>query len=161
MLANVTHEWNQGTLLLKKMLADINGDTICEQPTNLPNHPLWTIGHLALVRAHISKMGPKPVAFPEAWAPLFGRGSTPTNDKSFYPAMNAILASFDEAHAGAVETLESLSPEQLAGPHSMANFKASHPTLGDLLVRLTIAHDGLHAGQLSDWRRAMKLPRVI
>ena len=161
MLANMIHAWNRGADLLRKMVSDISDDKVCEQPVNLPNHPLWQIGHLANVRAHLSKMGPNPVVFPAAWEPLFTRGSTPLGDRAVYPAMSMVMATFDTAHAAAVEALKSLTPEKLAGPHSLEGFKESHPALGDLLMVLTLLHDGMHAGQISDWRRAMKLPRVM
>src|SRR5262249_51293867 len=44
------------------------------------NHPLWVIGHLAVVEGSVPQIlfgEPNPV---EHWRPLFGQGSTPTTD---------------------------------------------------------------------------------
>src|SRR6266481_4464278 len=57
-------------------------------------HPLWVLGHLALVEGSIPailKGEPNPVA---GWQPLFGEHSEPTGDASAYPAFAEIRATY-------------------------------------------------------------------
>ena len=58
-------------------------DAALVQPTPRGgNHPLWIVGHLALVEGMVPEVlfgEPNPV---EHWKPLFDRGTTPTTDAS-------------------------------------------------------------------------------
>lgn len=148
--------------LLRRMLADIPEADMCKQPPGLPNHPTWLVGHLAFVRFAMAKqMGHPPSDFPDSWAKLFGRNSTPVDDASQYPPKEELWGTFERAHEHALRVASELSSEQLAGTHAIETLRPAFPTLGDLLVQMLTSHDGLHVGQLSDWRRANGLPRMI
>lgn len=148
--------------LLHKMLDGVDDDCMCEQPESLCNHPAWIVGHLAYVRfAILRQQGSIDAALPEEWLPLFGRNSTPESDRAKYPSKADLVGAYDRLQAATVKLLEELTPAELAGPHKIESFRATFPTLQDLLVQMLAAHDGLHAGQLIDWRRARGLPRIM
>ena len=117
---------------------------------------------MAYVRfAMIKQMG-TPAEFPEAWMPLFGRNSTPTDEAEKYPSKVESVG-----HLCPLATNDDYPRD---GTHSRATGWATRggifqesplPTLGDLLLQMLIAHDGLHVGQLSDWRRAMGYSRLM
>jgi hypothetical protein len=148
--------------LLERMLADISADQFCQQPPGLPNHPAWLVGHLAFVRvAMLKQLGDTPTEFPEAWLPLFGRNSTPNDELANYPSKTELWDVFSRLQQMAITRVMALTPEQLEQPHGIETFKKSLPTLGDLILQMLVAHDGLHVGQLSDWRRALGYPRLM
>lgn len=162
MLASLSRVTAFNIKLLERMIGDIPADQMCQQPPGLPNHPAWTLGHLALVRfGMIKQMGGETSDFPEQWIALFGRGSTPCADVEQYPAKDELWSAVVRLHETTMKCLETLSPEQLERPHSIESLKEPFPTLGDLLVQMLTSHDGLHVGQLSDWRRALGYPRLM
>src|SRR5712672_3258034 len=68
-------------------------DEMSDAPTTFPTpnggcHPLWVIGHLALVEGSMPGVlfgEPNPVAH---WQPLFGQESQPVNDRAAYPNLD-------------------------------------------------------------------------
>lgn len=150
------------TNLLERMIGDIPAEQMCEQPPGLPNHPAWTLGHLAFVRfAILKQLGVESSEFPEEWIPLFGRGSTPCSEHAKYPTKDELWQTFMRLQQAVLERVKSLTPEELAQPHSIASLQVPLPTMGDLLLQMLTAHDGLHVGQLSDWRRTLGYPRLM
>jgi hypothetical protein len=148
--------------LLERMLADIPATEMCRQTTGLPNHPTWLVGHLAFVRfMMIKQTGGDTSDFPESWMALFGRNSTPSGALEEYPPKGELWNAFTRLHEAAMNRVTSLTPEQLAAPHAIVSLKEPFPTLGDLLLQMLTAHDGLHIGQLSDWRRTLGYPRLM
>jgi hypothetical protein len=162
MLTSLSRVSSFNVNLLERMIVDIPAERMCVQPSGLPNHPTWLVGHLSYVRfALIKQMEIAPAEFPEAWLPLFGRNSTPTEEVEKYPGKAELWDAFARLQQMTISRVTALTPEQLAGPHGVESFKESLPTLGDLLLQMLTAHDGLHVGQLSDWRRAMGYPRLM
>jgi hypothetical protein len=148
--------------LLERMIGDIPADQMCQQPTGLPNHPSWILGHLAFVRfVLLQQLGHASNEFPEVWMPLFGRGSIPTEELEKYPTKEELWSAFFKLQAEAKPIVLSLTPEQLAQEHTIETLKKPFPTIGDLLLQMLTAHDGLHIGQLSDWRRVLGYPRLM
>ncbi len=52
-------------------------------------------------------------------------------------------------------------PEKMKEQHTIEPLKGVFATLGHLVVGGLIMHEGLHLGQLTDWRRAHGLPRLM
>jgi len=148
-------EGNAG--LLRAMLAEATD--LAAQPANVPNHAAWITGHLTLVRASLANLLGQP-ADPVDMR-KYGPGSSPTPHAADYPTKTELLAAFNKAHAALVSALKTTKPETLAAQNPIEQLRAAAPTIGDLVVMMTASHDGLHLGQLSVWRRAMGLNRVI
>jgi hypothetical protein len=144
---------------LKYATAEIPAEAFTKQHTHLPNHPAWTVGHLTFVRAAIPlQLGqPGPVQPDNRYGP----GSQPTSDASAYPTKEKLLADFDAAEAHLQKLIASLTPEQLEMPTPHEGLRKSFPLVKDLLLNMLSFHDGMHLGQLVDWRRAQGLPRLI
>lgn len=49
----------------------------------------------------------------------------------------------------------------LEGPTPNEDFRQIMPTLGNALVFILWAHEAVHVGQLTSWRKAMGLPPVM
>src|SRR5580765_376834 len=146
---------------LHRLTDDIPAAKFCFQPVNLPNHPAWQVGHLTMVRSGAARMLGRPTDISDQWIEPFKRGSTPVADPSQYPTKEELLATFDRAQAHLAGVLQETDFATLDRPHSLEFMLKAHPTLRQLLTNMLTTHDGLHFGQLSDWRRANGLPRVI
>ncbi len=156
------------TLLLRyvKGFDDTNGT---KQFEHLPNHALWTIGHVALTMYRVAeKLDGSP---PPASVFLDGHvgdavrfacesvafGSRPKPDASIYPSFERaceILRDSVERLAGAFAASSDATLEkQVTWGTTMV---AAHT----LAARICF-HNGTHAGQLADLRRAMKMGSIF
>ena len=119
------------------------------------NHPLWILGHLALVEGsipHILFGEPNPV---ERWRPLFDQGTQPTTDASAYPPFEEVLSTYRDLRAKNLARLESIGEAGLdSAPASIPpGFEDEMSTKGHTLLVIAL-HQMVHVGQLTDVRRA-------
>jgi hypothetical protein len=137
-------------------------DSPLVQPTSRGgNHPLWTVGHIAVVEGdvrHILFGEPNPV---EHWKPLFGQGSKPTADAVAYPPYDEILATYRDLRAKNLTRLEEIGEAGLdRAPAAIPpGFENEMSTMGHTLLVIAL-HQMSHVGQLTVARRASgKEPR--
>lgn len=137
-------------------------DALLTQPTARGgNHPLWVIGHIAVVEgtfAHFLFGQPNPVG---SWDPLFARGTEPTTDASAYPPFDEILATYRSLRAKSLARLDEIDDAWLDQPSDSLPPGFSDPSLsrGQILLILAL-HQANHLGQIADARRASgKSPR--
>ena len=148
--------------MLARFVADIPDDKMCVQFPNLPNHAAWTLGHLTQSRINISNMIGKPAELPAPdWSARFGRGSAPVSDPAAYPAKGEMLVILQKTHDHLIGALATIDPALLNVPHDRAFFLPLFPTKAHLVATVLTTHDGIHIGQLADFRRALGLPTVI
>ena len=144
-----TDEWVSGA-------AEDLRDAPLVQPTSRGgNHPLWIVGHLAVVEGsvrHILFGEPNPV---EHWKPLFGQGSTPTTDAGAYPPFDEVLATYRDLRAKNLARLEEIGDDGLdRAPVAIPpGFEEEMSTMGHTLLVIAL-HQMSHVGQLADARRA-------
>ena len=165
-LASLVRESAPLTLRFFEGFDDRNG---LEQPPHLPNHARWSLGHLAFTMARLAeRLGAPPpdasdfVPGDRGDARAFGIesmafGSTPTPDDDRYPGMGRATEIFDHAIERLASTVEGLDDEHLQREHPWG--AASMPAW-KLVIRVAL-HNGTHAGQMTDTRRALDLGRVI
>jgi DinB superfamily len=137
-------------------LADDMRDAPLMRPTSGGgNHPLWLLGHLAVVEGAIPQIAfgePNPVG---QWEKLFGQGTTPSDDAAAYPPYEEVLGTYRDLRRKNVARLEELGEAGLdAAPVAVPpGFEDEMRTVGQ--TYLTIAmHQMIHYGQLADARRA-------
>ena len=136
-------------------------DEMSDAPTTFPTpkggcHPLWVLGHLALVEGSIPAVlfgEPNPVA---EWQPLFGDKSQPVNDRAAYPPFADVRAKYVQLRESNVKLLQSLSEADLdketkAPPKGLEHHFA---TYGRSFLTLAL-HQMLHRANVTDARRAM------
>jgi len=154
----------------KTIHMDLDGftdDTRTAQTPDLPNHPAWTLGHLALtlnrVAEHIDKQ-PLPESdflTGDGFAGTRDRfdtesvchGSTPSPSPEHYPTLDRAITIFDAATARLQRALETATDKDLANE---VPWGSRTMPLADLASRM-LFHNGSHAGQLLDLRRALKM----
>lgn len=161
---------NSGTLL-KRYLAGFDDSNRCFQTLDLPNHPAWTLGHLAItmVRAQEKLGGPGPD--PDRFVTGDGTrgdaqkfdtesvsfGSTPVADPAKYPTFDRCVEIFDRACEDLARTIRSTPDDKLAG---MVQWGSAQIPGYAAALRM-VFHNGTHTGQLADLRRALRLKSVF
>lgn len=159
-LEMITWQSQMSTTLIRKLVDDIPPEKFFQQPTNLPNHPGWQIAHLTFVRATMCNIlgSPAPVSM-ETLQP-FAPGSAPSTDPALCRDKAHWLAMFDQVHAHFSSLIPKLTEEQLRQPPP-ERFRSRFPQVRHVLATMASTHDGWHIGQLTDWRRAMGLAKVM
>ena len=144
--------------LFLRYVAGFDDTNATRQGPGLPNHLIWTLGHLSLYLHRAAELlldreiemewDPEPFSF----------GSEPVDDPDQYPTLAAMLGHFRtslDALADAVREIgsEGLDREVKWGPMGMISGL-------DLVLRM-VFHNGTHCGQIVDLRRGLGLGRVL
>jgi hypothetical protein len=159
-LAPLLHTWNLNLGYAKRLVADISDERMAFQPAAHMNHAAWVLGHLACTADMLGAMiGVQPVCPPE-WVAHFDWNSSPSGDASLYPAKAVLLKALEDAHAGIAAALPSVSETRWSEPTPIEAVRGFLPTLGDSFVFVMAAHENMHLGQVSAWRRVQGLGRV-
>jgi len=154
-----------------RFLAGFDDSNRTTQSTNLPNHAVWCMGHLALTMNRFAeRFDGKPL--PRAdYITADGTGgnsqqfdtesvclgSKPTDNPAIYPTLARGQQVFEDAIDRIGNALDSMSQDQLneEQPWGAGRFKVA-----ELAARI-IFHNGAHAGQLADLRRSLGMKGVI
>ena len=158
------------TLRFLAGVTDANGTV---QKPGLPNHIIWILGHLAITMHRLAEHidgGPLPTADFLYGGSLDGGGDTarfasesvafaskPNPDPSHYPSIDRATQIFENAVDRLATALRNASEETLDAPVTWG--RAIFP-VWQLAFRM-IFHNGTHAGQITDLRRALNLGPVI
>jgi hypothetical protein len=92
--------------------------------------------------------------------PLGGRRSSPSSDASKYPSKSVLLKALEDAHAGVAAALAGVPESRWTESTPIEEVRGFLPTLGDCFVFVMAAHENMHLGQLSAWRRVQGMGRV-
>lgn len=162
--------------LIERFLPGFDDSNRAAQAPGLPNHVIWSLGHLSLYHHRAAEKledrEPGPLPGPDF---VVGDGaagdasrfdtegvcfaSTPSPEASLYPTLARGL----EIHAAAVARLagavRGLDEAGCARPITWG--AAAVPTSAVMLATRMIHHTGTHAGQIIDLRRALAMPRII
>ena len=141
------------------------------QAENLPNHVAWCLGHCALT---MNRAGERfdGNSLPESDF-VMGDGtkgerdrfdtetvcfdSTPQADPENYPTLERATVIFEAACDRFAQAVRNTSDAKL---DEMIPFHGSELPFYTLIMRVCF-HNGSHAGQIMDLRRALSMPRVI
>jgi hypothetical protein len=159
--------------LLTRYLAGFTDHTRTTQATNLPNHVAWTLGHCAIAMHRLANRLTGEPAYPDAdfvpgdaldpehpghatgrySVPSVVYGSTPIDRPSLYPSLARGVQAFDNARARLVSIVARFSDHDL---DRQVPWQTGAMTAADLVARLAF-HNGVHAGQITDLRRALRM----
>jgi uncharacterized damage-inducible protein DinB len=135
-------------------------DEMSDASTTFPTlnggcHPLWVLGHLALIEGSIPEIlfGEKNPL--EQWQQYFGTGTEPVADTGKYPPLSEVREKYIQLRERNLKLLESLSEEDLDKPTSTPPKGLEHEfgTYGQSFMTLAL-HQTLHRGHVTDARRA-------
>ncbi|HEY3738779.1 MAG TPA: DinB family protein [Bryobacteraceae bacterium] len=136
-------------------------EKISDQPTAFPTpnggcHPLWVVGHLAMVESIIPHVlyGETP-QIPD-WQSLFGQDTQPVADAAAYPPFAEVKAKYRELRERNLKLLDSLSDADLDRPskNPPAGREREFATFGSSFLTLSV-HQLLHRGNVTDSLRAI------
>ncbi len=162
--------------MIDRFLPGFDESNRAAQAPGMPNHVIWSLGHLALYHRRSAERirGVEPGPLPErdfvsgdggsgddsrfdTESVCFG--SAPSPDAGLFPSLARGL----EIHAGAAASLadavRSLDDESCVRQITWG--AAAVPTTALVLATRMIHHTGTHVGQILDLRRALGLPRLI
>jgi hypothetical protein len=143
---------------INKFFGGIPDDKLTAQAPGLPNHALWTQGHLACTAAWaLSLITGEKDAVPEHYNGLFGMNSSPADDPGRYPPAVEVRGYFDSTFDKLVAAASKLNDAALDQPVEAGGFAKDK---GELLTRCAW-HEGWHLGQIADLRRALGLPPAM
>ncbi|MAT81403.1 MAG: hypothetical protein CMJ29_07125 [Phycisphaerae bacterium] len=157
--------------LFTRFLEGFDEASRARQAPDLPNHPIWLLGHCGFSMNRVAaEFDGAPIAG-DYYIEGDGSSGTPAlfditsirirsiphDDPNLYPSLETGRACFHDAierlaNAAANSTRDWLQQE--------IDMHGTLLTRGDQVIRLCF-HNGYHAGQLGDLRRAIGLPRVI
>ena len=138
-------------------------DEMSGAPTTFPTpngscHPLWVLGHLALVEGSIPAIltgEPNPAA---AWQKYFGQNTEPVDDPGAYPPFAEVRAAYVRLREQNLALLASLSESHLDKPAVAPppGLERHFATYGASFLTLAL-HQMLHRGHVTDARRAARV----
>ena len=140
----------------ESLTADVPADRFDEVPAAGMNPPVWILGHVAIVgNFGLSLVGAEQVDLP-GWRENFGRGSRPLKYAEAFtpPGKEELRHAVRQTHDRFLAATADVPAEMLERPNPMDALAERFPKLGDLLTHILTAHDAVHWGQLSAWRRA-------
>ena len=146
----------------QQLVADVPDERMCVQPVagQVMNHAAFLLGHLAWTSdSAVGLLGGQPIGA-AAWKELVGMGATPSEDRALYPSKAELLKALEDAHGRLIAAASTATPELLAQP-APERLRARFRTIGNALAGVMTAHESMHLGQLSAWRRAQGLPSVF
>jgi uncharacterized damage-inducible protein DinB len=157
--------------LLTRFLSGFSEENRTRQAENLPNHIIWTLGHLALTLHRVAeRIDSEPL--PErdfvtgdgsaATTSQFDTesicfGSQPMADDARYPTLARGIEVYEAACDRLADAVRAAEPAVL---DRVIPWHGGEMTLRALVSRVAF-HNGAHAGQITDLRRALGLERVI
>jgi hypothetical protein len=136
------------------LIEDMKDAPLTFPTANGGNHPLWVLGHLAYVEAHLIQhvmLGrPNPLAH---WKELFSTGTQPVADAARCPSFDEIMRAFKGVRANTLEALALLTDADLDQP-SKACPPQNKERVGTfagcfLFTSINLIH---HRGQVADAR---------
>lgn len=160
MLAPLFHTWNLNLDYAKRLIADVPDAKMTFQPAPKTNHAAWVIGHLACSCDFMSSMIGGKIVAPKEWETLFGWESAPTADPKRYPSKAELWKALEAGHVSLADAVKKVPAADWAKPFPLEAMRGFTPTLGDGIVFILAAHENVHLGQLSAWRRVQGLPSV-
>jgi hypothetical protein len=134
-------------------------DEMSDAPTTFPTpnggcHPLWVMGHLALVEGMIPQVlfgDTNPAA---EWHSYFGEGSEPVEDPAVYPSFAEVRAKYLQLRKHNLALLESLSEDDLDRPVKTPpkGREQEFATYGRSFLTLAL-HQMIHRSHVTDAMR--------
>ena len=154
----ILHSFAYALGFLREQVAGVSETDMVKQPNGIRNHPAWVIGHLTVVCEAIGGAIGLPPWLPEEWATRFGTGSVPIADASAYDTKENALARLRDAQGRITRAVAELDESRLDEPFPDPAYHDVFPTIRHALTQILAGHPAFHVGQLSVWRKAMRLP---
>lgn len=141
----------------EKLLDGIPEEKVCFQPAEASNHVLWQVGHLASAEMYFGGMiGAEGVHVPDAYNALFNEKPRPRGECPPYAAVLDTMKATREAMLAWARS----APESALVVDLREKSKGFINDPIDGLIKIGW-HEGWHAGQISEIRKALGLKPAI
>lgn len=142
-----------------KLLESIPAEQFAVMPKSDLNSPAFCIGHLALYAPWVSELvgHPQANALPATYEPLFKNGAPCVATAGHYPSKDELVNYFTTGWTTVALLLPTVDDAHFAKANPVAQLSERVPTLGALVAFMCLAHNAMHLGQVSAWRRVMGL----
>ena len=160
MIDPLLHTWNLNLGYAERLVADLSEASMTLQPAPGMNHPAWVLGHLACTADMLGEMLGVQRVCPADWPALFDWNSSPTSEAGRYPIKTELLEALSEAHEAIAAAVQQVPEARWHEATPLEAVRSFLPTLGDCFIFVMAAHENMHLGQVSAWRRVQGLPRV-
>ncbi len=151
--------WQRNGDYGRKLIADLTQAQMIVQPAPATNHPAWVMSHLiayhGVLLALLQEKTPD-----DPLNHRFGMKSKPEADASLYAGKDELLAAWVKNHEDIATALAGADESLFDQPMPIERWRKPFPKIGSVLAYVMIAHEGIHLGQLSTWRRVQGLPAV-
>jgi hypothetical protein len=153
------HSFAYSLDFLREQVADVCPADMVAQPEGIRNHPAWVVGHLTYSCQLLGGVvGLQPWLPDDDWARRFGTGSVPVANLPVYETKADGLAILRDGQARITRAVGGMSDSQLDRPFPDESHRQLFPTVRHALTQVLVGHAAFHVGQISVWRRAMRLP---
>ncbi len=152
---------DMGKLISMSYLDDLTDEEMMHRPHADCNHIKWQIGHLIQSEHDIIEgciPGSMP-ALPEGFSEKYTKETAANDDVGFFHSKAELMQLFETQRAGTLETLASLSDEDLQKP-APQEMQAYVPNWGTAFV-MQDSHWVMHAGQWAVIRRQLGRPPLF
>lgn len=162
--------------LMMRYLDGFTEESRARAAPGLPNHVIWTLGHLSLYlrragdRVAGREIGPLPSADFVSGDGRAGDaarfdsesvcfGSEPTDEAGLYPTLARGIEVFEAANGAMAATIRGVSAARLSEMTSWGA-KRREITVAQLVHHMAF-HNATHTGQIVDLRRALGMGRIV
>lgn len=153
----ILHSFAYSLDYLREQIADVPEELLTAQPAGVPNHPAWTIGHIVFISQEIGAVVGIDPWLDDEWTRTYGPGGLPIVGDA---CKASLLSALDTAQSKLVTAVAALRDEQLDAPFPDPAYSDVFPSIRHALTQVLLGHTAFHIGQISVWRRAMKLPAM-
>ncbi len=142
-----------------KLVQTIPAEIFSHMPRADLNSAGFCIGHLALYAPVVAGMlGNKDLGdAPAGYNELFKHGSPCVDRPGLYPSKDALIAEFTKGWTKVADILPGVDDALFAKANPMTQMADKLPTVGAMVAFMCLAHNQMHLGQISAWRRVMNL----
>lgn len=151
--------WQRNRDYGKLLVADLEPEQLVAQPAPDMNHAAWVFCHLGAYFPVLVALLEKR-SFDDPKDHAFGMQSFPVADAAAYPEKRKLIDDFMAGHEQVIVALRAADEDIFESPQTLERWKKPMPQVGMAVTYLMLAHESLHLGQLSAWRRALGAPSV-
>ncbi len=141
-----------------ELLHGLSDDDWYRMPAGCPTHIAWQVGHITYAQMAVALGRTRGLTpedeqlLPPSYAELFGKGSTPTNERARYPAAAELRETMNRVNHHVLEQLKAEPEEFFQRPPAVAFLGMK--TRGEV-IRFCALHEMLHNGQIGLIRRML------
>lgn len=157
--SHLTFSYRWGADAIERLVSDVPDEHMAAQPIEAMNHPAWLIGHVSIYNEVIVRLL-RGEPFDDPWQQPCGKNSVPSPDRSAYPSKSDLLSHFRQGVEAGCDAVVHAPAAAWTTPLEHPTWGKQFETVAPAVLFLATTHLALHTGQLSGWRRAMKLPRI-